>query len=309
MRFILVALFASSMGLAADADFNGRWDISVPKEARARSWWLEVMGAGTSGIKGNFVGFPGGNTDPIPQIALQDGVLHFSAERGQGQKKIHLEYTARLVNGKLIGQMHNGSLSLDWTGVRAPEIKEYDDGSWKEGTPVALFNGKDLSGWHGQVPGQALGWTVENGALSNQPSANNLVSDQKFWNFKIHVEYKVSHDTNSGIGLRARYEVQILDDFGKPPDTHGNGALYSRILPAMNASKPPGEWQFDDIRLVGRDVTVVLNDHKIIDRKHIDGLTAIAMDPNEGEPGPIILQGDHRHVEIRKVVLTPLTHK
>ena len=156
------------------------------------------------------------------------------------------------------------------------------------------------------VPGQALGWTVEDGALSNQPAANNLVSDQKFWNFKLHVEYKVSKDTNSGIGLRGRYEVQILDDFGQPPDTHGNGALYSRILPTMNASKPPGEWQAVDIRLVGRDVTVVLNDHKIIDKKHIDGLTAIAQNPDEGEPGPIILQGDHKHVEIRKVLLTPL---
>lgn len=196
---------------------------------------------------------------------------------------------------------------LEWTGVRAPEITEHDDGTWKEGRPIALFNGKDLSGWRGMVPNQALGWTVENGALSNQPAANNLISEQKFWNFKLHVEYKVSQDTNSGIGLRGRYEVQILDDYGKPPDTHGNGALYSRILPTMNASKPPGEWQTVDIRLVGMDVTVVLNGHKIIDRKHIDGLTAIAQNPDEGEPGPIILQGDHRHVEIRKVVLTPLT--
>ena len=37
--------------------------------------------------------------------------------------------------------------------------------------------------------------------------------------------------------------------------------------------------------------------------------TSIAMDANEGEPGPLILQGDHRHVEIRKVILTPLIHK
>jgi hypothetical protein len=309
MRLILFVLVAAAWGLAGDADFNGRWDISVPKEPRARSWWLEVSGAGTAQIKGSFVGFPGGNTDAIPQIDLQNGVLHFSADRVQGKNKVHLEYTAKLENGRLIGEMHNGKTSLDWTGVRAPEINEHDDGSWNEEKPIALFNGKDLSGWHGQVPGQALGWTVENGALSNQPSANNLVSDRKFWNFKIHVEFKVSHDTNSGIGLRARYEVQILDDFGQPPDTHGNGALYSRILPTMNASKPPGEWQSYDIRLVGRDVTVVLNDHKVIDRKHIDGLTAIAMDPNEGEPGPIILQGDHRHVEIRKVILTPLEHK
>ncbi len=307
MKLILVAGIAASLGIAADSDFNGRWDIRVPKEPRARAWWLEVQGAGTPGIKGSFVGFPGGNTDPIPQIAMKDGVLHFSADRGQGQKKIHLEYTAKLAGGKLAGDMHDGKTTLEWTGVRAPEINEHDDGTWKEGRPIALFNGKDLSGWRGMVPDLALGWTVENGALSNAPAANNLISEQKFWNFKLHVEYKVSKDTNSGIGLRGRYEVQILDDYGQPPDTHGNGALYSRILPTTNASKPAGEWQAVDIRLVGRDVTVVLNDQKIIDHKHIDGLTAIAQNPDEGEPGPIILQGDHRHVEIRKVVLTPLT--
>jgi hypothetical protein len=307
MKLLLVTLLACSCCLAADSDFNGRWDLRVPKEPRARAWWLEVQGAGTPAIKGSFVGFPGGNTDPIPQISVTNGVLHFSADRGQGQKKTHLEYTVRLNGGKLEGEMHNGNTTLEFTGVRAPEIDEHDDGTWKEGTPIALFNGKDLSGWHGMVPNLALGWIVENGALSNQLGANNLVSERKFWNFKIHVECKLSHDTNSGIGLRGRYEVQILDDYGQPPDTHGNGALYSRILPTMNASKPIGEWQSYDVRLVGRDVTVVLNDHKVIDRKHIDGLTAIAQSPDEGEPGPIILQGDHRHVEIRKVILTPLT--
>ena len=302
MRLLFwIPLLFLSYGFSADSGFNGRWDISVPKEPRNRAWWLEVIGAGTPGIRGNFVGFPGGNTDRIPQIEIRDGVLHFS-------KGPDLQYSAKLVDGKLMGEMHNGHTSLYWTGVRAPEINEHDDGSWREGKPIALFNGKDLSGWHGQVPEKPLGWTVENGALSNQASANNLVSDQKFWNFKLHVEFKVSQDTNSGIGLRSRYEVQILDDFGKPPGTHGNGALYSRILPNMNASKLPGEWQSYDIRLVGRDVTIVLNDHKVIDHGHIDGLTAIAMDPNEGDPGPLILQGDHRHVEIRKVLLTPLTH-
>ena len=109
--------------------------------------------------------------------------------------------------------------------------------------------------------------------------------------------------------MRGRYEVQILEDYGKPPDTHGNGALYSRILPTSNASKPAGEWQTFDITLAGNMVTIVLNGTKIIDNKEIDGLTAIASDPNEGEPGPIQLQGDHGPVEFRKVTLTPLLRK
>jgi hypothetical protein len=196
--------------------------------------------------------------------------------------------------------------TLKWIGVRAPAIREKDDGSWRERAPVELFNGRDLSGWRGLIPNKELGWTVKDGAMTNVAAANNLISDQAFWNFKLHIEYRVGEHSNSGIGLRGRYEVQILEDYGKPPDSHSNGALYSRITPAVNASKPAGEWQTYDIRLVGREVTVVLNDKKIIDKQEIEGLTAIAGNADEGKPGPLILQGDHGPVEFRKVTVTPL---
>src|ERR1035438_2465624 len=130
MRLLLLAALMASWCMAADTAFNGQWDIRVPKEPRNRSWWLEVSGAGTPDIKGNFVGFPGGNTDPIPKIAMRDGVLHFSADRG----KAHMEYTAKLADGKLVGEMHSGNTILEFTGVHAPEIKEHDDGTWKEGS-------------------------------------------------------------------------------------------------------------------------------------------------------------------------------
>ena len=137
-------------------------------------------------------------------------------------------------------------------------INEKDDGSWHEGKPVKLFNGKDLNGWHGIVPGKDLGWSVHDGMLSSTGGANNLETDAKYWNFKLHVEYRVGAHSNSGIGLRGRYEVQILEDKGRPLDRHSNGALYSRILPTENVSKAPGEWQIYDIRLVGMDVSISL---------------------------------------------------
>ncbi|MCL6646305.1 MAG: DUF1080 domain-containing protein [Dehalococcoidia bacterium] len=76
--------------------------------------------------------------------------------------------------------------------------------------------------------------------------------------------------------------------------------------PAVNASKPAGEWQTLDVTLIGRDVTVVLNGIKVIDKGVIEGLTAMGHDPHEDQPGPISIQGDHRKVEIRKLVVTPL---
>ena len=302
-RFLVFFLFALAAAVAADDQFNGRWDISVPQESKSRVWWLEVSGAGTPNLKGKFVGFPGGDTNDVPNISIQNGELRFSFDRGQ----THQEYTARLLDGKLAGMMRSGEQGLKWMGVRAPVITEKDDGSWREGKPVELFNHKDLAGWHGLVAGQELGWSVKDGILMSTGHANNLVSDAKFWNFKLHVEYNVAPHSNSGIGLRGRYEVQILDDYGKSPQSHGNGALYSRIAPSVNASKPAGEWQTFDIRLVGRQVTVVLNDKKIIDKQEIEGLTAIASDPSEGKPGPIVLQGDHGPVQFRSIVLTPLS--
>ena len=76
-------------------------------------------------------------------------------------------------------------------------------------------------------------------------------------------------------------------------------------MPAENVTRPAGEWQTYDIRLVGRHVTITLNG-KMVTQGAIDGLTAIACDADEGVPGPIMLQGDHGPVEFRAIVLTPL---
>ena len=85
------------------------------------------------------------------------------------------------------------------------------------------------------------------------------------------------------------------------------GALYSRIKAAKNASNPIGEWNTYDVTLIGRQVTVIVNGEKVIDKGEVEGLTAMAGDWNEAVPGPISVQGDHGPVEIRKLVITPLT--
>jgi hypothetical protein len=314
--FALAGLLSLTMA-AADRDFNGRWNITVPNESRARVWWLEVSGAGTPNVSGRFVGAPGGQLDTIPRIAINDGELEFVFERHYAAPRSAPPnrgiYRARIVEGRLQGTFDVEGVpgrALNWTGVRAPEIAETDDGSWKPGAPVEVFNGRDLTGWRSRLPNREIGWSVKDGLLNNGTTpAPDLVSDAKFWNFALHVEYRIGKGSNSGIGLRGRYEIQIYDDFGKEPSLHGNGAVYSRIVPAKNASYAPGEWQTMDIRLVGRTVTVVLNDQKIIDRQLIEGLTAIASDPREDQPGPLILQGDHGPVEFRKITVTPLTRK
>ncbi len=308
---LLVAAAALCSGAEPPKSFNGNWDITVPNEARARAWWLQVTGAGTPEIAGSFVGAPGGQLDRIPQIAIHDGELVFSFPDRYGKPPETGTYRAKLTAGKLDGTFQvegRPETHLTWTGERAPELQGTDDGSWKAGNSIRLFDGKDLTGWHSRLPGREIGWRVDNGLLNNgKAGVPDLVTNSSFWNFVLHADYRIGKGSNSGIGLRGRYEVQIYDDFGKPPSLHGNGALYSRIPPSTNASRAPGEWQSLDIRIVGRVVTVVLNDTTIIDHQTVEGLTAIATDPHEAQPGPIILQGDHGPVEFRSIVLTPLT--
>jgi hypothetical protein len=143
----------------------------------------------------------------------------------------------------------------------------------------------------------------------NAANAGNLVSDKKFWNFSLDVEFRIQPHSNSGIALRGRYEVQIVDDFDKAPSKSGSGAILGRIAPTLNAIYPPGEWQTLSVRLVGRQVTVVLNGIRVVDKQTIEGPTAIALDANESEPGPILLQGDRGPVEFRKITVYPLIQK
>ena len=335
-----LAAFACSGASLDNQQFNGRWNIAVGSEPRGRAWWLEVTGAGTDLVKGKFVGSPGGRLNDIPKITIFDGELRFSIEgvyhndqrpdrradtrpdqrqdqrpdpaRDQKRAQMQTEkglYWARLESGKLKGtfEIEGEPFSyLEWTGVRAPVLPDKDDGTWKRGDPVNLFNGRDLTGWQALPTTRTAGWTVKDALLTNLPGAVDLVSEKKFQNFELHVEVLIGPRSNSGIGLRGRYEVQILDDYGRLPTLHSNGALYSRIAPVVNASKPAGEWQTFDIRLIGRQVSLTLNGARVIDKGTIEGLTAIATDPNEADPGPITLQGDHGLVQFRKIVAYPL---
>lgn len=310
-RFCVLLVCAVCTALAGDEAFNGRWIIQPLGDNNGRVLWLEINGAGSGSITGAMVGGgPGGQLDQIRDARIQRGQLQFRLERSLGPRRETLVKTpvfAALDGGRLHGVAVRQRGPLLWVGERAPVISDRDDGSWNQGDQIDLFNGSGIEGWKTLRPGREEGWYAEGGALKNRRRADVLVSDAMFWNFRLQVEYLVHPGMNGGIGLRGRYEIQLLDDHGKPPSDHGNGALYGRIAPSSNASRPAGEWQTLDVRLVGREVTVVLNGVKTIDRAVIEGFTAMASDWREDMPGPITLQGDHGAIEFRKISLTPLT--
>lgn len=182
---------------------------------------------------------------------------------------------------------------------------------------MSLFNGQDLTGWTPCREGRH-GWKVENGVLVNTPPSTDLLTEARFGDCELHVEFLVPPGSNSGVGLESRYEVQLDDCYGQPVRNNMCGAIYSKVAPRVNAARPAGEWQSFDIIFVAARfdangnktanarMTVVHNGVLTIDDAEVDGGTGIAPVVPEGQPGPLLLQGDHGPVQYRNIYLRPL---
>jgi hypothetical protein len=215
-----------------------------------------------------------------------------------------LVFTGKLSGEQLAGTVidENGK-TIQWTAVRAPALVATKAATW--GKTIQLFNGKDLTGWKLRSNANPNCWSVADGSMTNKMPCADIISEQKFTDFKLHVEFQVPANGNSGVYLRGRYETQISDGYKQAIDSLRMGAIYGWLKPVVDAAKKPSEWQMLDITLVGRKVTVVFNGQTIIDNETIPGITGGALDSDEAAPGPIMLQGDHTKISYRKVEITP----
>lgn len=170
-----------------------------------------------------------------------------------------------------------------------------------------LFNGIDLSGWRMRHTDKDHAWAVEDGLLVNTDSAVDIVTEDDFGDFDLHIEYMFPEDSNSGIYLRGRYELQILDSLGKTYDYPAeNGAIYNFKRVDMEATKPAGEWQIMDINLVGMVLTVDLNGQRIHDQVTLENPTGGQLFNDNELSGPLMLQGDHGPVSFRNMRIRQL---
>jgi hypothetical protein len=283
-------------------DLIGRWDITIDENGTPKPSWLEVELSGRRTLVGYFVGISG-SARPVANVNFDStGKFSFTIppqwERGNQNLVLEGTVTASGMEGTIVnpeGKKYN------WKGVRAPYLKRATAPVWDKA--INLFNGKDLTGWRALGQNQ---WEVRNGVLTSPRSGANLISEQKFTDFKLHVEFRYQKGSNSGVYLRGRHEVQIEDNpKDEHPDSHLFSGVYGFLRPSEIAALGPDQWQSYDITLIGRMVTVVVNGKTVISNQEIPGITGGALDSNEGEPGPIYIQGDHGPIEFRKIVITP----
>ena len=301
--FIGVVILATPVTVQAGTDteavqqFLGRWDITLHDTDGLKASWIEITHHQDKLI-GRLV-WLFGSVVTVPDMAVVDGELifelHFMGD--------DLLFRARPENGKLTGLTQARGHAFKWTGEQSPPLLPQPRPQWDE--PMLLFNGHDLEGWVSRNEKASECWSAVEGVLANRMPCVDLISRQTFKDFKIHVEFKLIEGTGSGIYLRGRYEVQIQNDFGKQTGVQSMGAVFGFIAPSANAAMPEGEWQCYDITLIGRRVTVVLNGQTIIHEQDIPGITGGARDSREGDPGPVMLQGDHGRMSFRNIIVTP----
>jgi len=287
--------------LADPAALIGRWDITVDINGKPAPAWLEVKLSGVKTLVGYFVS-TAGSARPVSEVKFADGNFKFEIppqwESGTSNLIVEGTLTNTGVQGTLVDP--NGK-KYNWKGVQAPYLKRTAAPAW--GKPINLFNGKDLAGWKTNGQNQ---WVVKDGILTSPKAGSNLITEHKYNDFKLHVEFKYAKGGNSGVYLRGRYEVQIEDS---KKDAHPNNVLFGGVYGFIAANEMvtlgPDQWQSYDIILSGRLVTVVANGKTIISNQEIPGITGGALDSNEGDAGPIYLQGDHEAIEFRKIVITP----
>jgi HEAT repeat protein len=187
---------------------------------------------------------------------------------------------------------------------------------------VSLFNGTDLSGWIGDTKG----YTVEEGRIVIHPSkgSGNLYTVQEYRDFIFRFEFKLTPGANNGLGIRtppegdAAYvgmELQILDNSAEqyrdlePYQYHGS--VYG-VVPALRGyQRPVGEWNYQEVTVRGRRVTVSLNGTVIVDADLDEASASGTMDGREHpglkrEQGHIGFLGHGSRVEFRSLWIREL---
>jgi len=189
---------------------------------------------------------------------------------------------------------------------------------------VVLFDGTDISGWFQRDGKTPAAWPVEDGILTVGPGKGNIRTEKEFGNFQLHLEFNVPYMPkakgqargNSGVFLQGRYELQVLDSYGLKLQDNDCGAIYKQIVPAVNACKPPLQWQTYDVtfhapqfegdKVVKKArVSVVQNGLTIIDDKEIE-VTPGGIDSDPSRTGPLLLQDHGNPVEYRNIWIKPL---
>ena len=309
---VWMVLWAAPRGRAQTPDRSllGAWDLTLATPDGDRPSWIRITDAENQ-PRLWMVGTVGHAT-PLHATSLAAKDLRFTVTPGDDIGfDTETVFAGRLVDGALVGTADSVARAGGgpgnhrvWRGMRAPALQRSGAPRW--GDPIALYDGRSLTGWSLRDPRRPGTWSGGNGVLTTDGHGSDLISSGLFADFRLHLEFRCGARANTGVFLRGRYEVQIETDSAAEPASHHTGGVYGFLAPEPEQPRRADLWQTMDITLVGREITVVQNGMTVIDHRTIPGITGGALDSREAEPGPIVLQGSEGgRIGFRNIVLIP----
>jgi len=248
-------------------------------------------------------------------------------------------------------------ISVPVSLLLAQHKPELNDGEFHGDPPFLLedgwrplLDGRDLRGWKGMdgpqewfttravrwerllSPTRLIGIPEPGGTILNGPDGRtrNLVTEDKFGDMELYLEFMIPKGSNSGVYLHGLYEVQVFDSYGsaEPMKTSDGGAIYHRWIdnkgvggsaPSRNAGRRPGEWQSYQIWFRAprfdssghktenaRFIRVLYNGLTVQNNVEVEGGTRAHMNIPEAAANPLMLQGDHGPVAYKNIYWRPL---
>ena len=180
---------------------------------------------------------------------------------------------------------------------------------------ITLLDGESTDGW--EFRGNTSHWVAANGELDNAGhGGSDIMTESTFLDCDLHIEFKHPEGSNSGVYLQGRYELQIIDSHGDALWGGSCGAIYHIADPAVDATKPAGEWNSFDVdftsgtldmdgRVVSARMTVKHNDMLTYDDCEVPRATGGEINRYYLMPGPLMIQGTHGPVTLRNIKVRP----
>jgi hypothetical protein len=194
---------------------------------------------------------------------------------------------------------------------------------------VPLFNGTSLAGWRSYNDATPpAGWKAVHGELVRDGAGGDLMTVDRFQDFELRLDWKISKGGNSGImfrvGTDAEHpyatgpEFQVLDNTGhkdgESPLTSA-GSNYAVHAPVKDVTRPLGEWNEARIIVRGQHVEHWMNGVKLLEyeigsadwEKRVKASKFVTMPGYGRKPtGHIVLQDHGDLVSYRNIRITKL---
>jgi hypothetical protein len=298
LKAALLTVILSPVSSSDQPPVELAWDLTISTPEETYPSWLGITEE--NGV--TIVRVVGKNDSVHVAIDVRRNAdkLTFQTQESFGRSvEVNWSFEPDMTHGQ---QKRSDGVIAEVIAERAPALDRRWPKQWTR--PERIFDGYYLRGWHASNAAVS-DWILKNKTLVSRAGGARLISNRKFEDFKLHLEYLCPDGASGGIFLRGRYELRL--DYSHPSQDalHSMGAIDGFVAPSpvRKIFVRPGEWEILDISLVGRKVTAYRNGIRILDSAPVPGITRGALDSREGESGPICLVGS-RGLSFRNITIS-----